>query len=244
MEKQFLDSTKLTKSDLHESVFYILDGRKNNICVITFFDESENIYKIGESNRELLKAFFDKEGYFLEFYKCSLIKTKNKVYYKNIKKIKCKFSEFLTIEHRKKIVRERNRQKNISLAINRMHKIFSKNFYVRCFSKNGNIVLFIKVLDAFFIGSDNYIQVDKRIFSGKFFHIDKKWLLYNMKYNKKFRKHMFDVQEMLKNFVEAKKLSKFSFMILYNVLFTNKKSSLYNIVKNYKEKLKGAKKND
>ena len=230
-----IDAEKLQKEDLHESVFY-LEKYKNSIGILRIFDNEQNIYKV--NNNMLVMAVFDEKENILEgLYKCVLVEEKPKRKYKKLSLIRYKFSEFATNEYRKDLRRKSKHRNDINLALRRMNKVFNKNFYIRVFNRSGNIVLYIKILDAYFVGSGNYIIVDDRSFDGRYFFVDKKWLFKRLFFDIKFKKHLFFVQGMLQEIIDSKRLSKFACDVLFETVFCHKKS-LFNLVKKYKEVLK------
>lgn len=187
----------LTKDDLVESVIFYKDKNgKVKRGIIKLFDNKENVFIL--DNQFLLKGKFKKinkevDLYFLEkFVPC---KKQNKIIESKLD-FDFRYSEHYTNLHRKELRKKIKTKKDILLAGKRMSKAFNKNYFIRVFNISGKLVSYVNILDSYFIGFGFKLKFGNRLFSGKYWFIDQKNFIDNLKNDKDFFEHMLFIQEM------------------------------------------------
>lgn len=236
----------LTKEDLYSLPIYIYYRYRNKDCggelILTkedvgLFTLDNRIHVLIEYRKEFVEEKY--QDVIDKIFECKILNVKGKEYLVKKRHIPFNISVFMTntvrMGYRKKI----KRKKSIETAKKRLDKVFSKNYYLRLYSKNGNVIIYIKLLEAFFIGNGDKIQIANKFYSDSFFHIDKRFLIRKVVYDEKFRKHIFFVFDMLEEITNARKSIKEACNVLYPIIF-EKNSELYNLLKivrkYYKEK--------
>ena len=165
------------KGIIHETIVKVYDKKnsiyafENNFLVFAEFD-SNNLKRIIHVEKDKTKKYIKKENISFQF---SIYKTKE------IKK-----------ERSKKLLRK----KIVLESVEKLNQIFSKRYYIRIINKSSNIVGYISLLDAFFIGTNFNIVIGGRKFKCDYWYIDNKYLLKSLLHNEDLYKDIFYVHEM------------------------------------------------
>lgn len=198
---------------------YIYYKYKDKVCgtIVKVYDKKNSIYAF--ENNFLVFAEFDSNNLKRIIH---VEKDKTKKYIKK-EKISFQYSVFKTKEIKKERSKKLSRKKIIFESLEKLNQTFSKKYYIRIINKSSNIVGYISLLDAFFIGTNFNIVIGGRNYKSNYWYIDNKYLLKSLLHNKELYKTLYYTYEMY---------------YLYSYKFFKENSSLYKLLTKIEKYLK------